>query len=143
MSLPERLAVHALVGIGGAVVLLDSASLVMASGYFPAAIGVALVALSAVSMVSALSAGPLTTDEAPLGLGIAGLAMLFVFIWSSSQIGFLTSSLWMLPAMALLGGDRRWGRIALLTGAFVILAWIVFGLVFAQTFPPELILGEL
>lgn len=139
----ECLLVHALVFVMGVVIILDATPLSKQSGYFPNFIGWSLVVLPSISAVSAMWQGVLATNEAPLARGWASLLLLAGFVFSSGHIGFLTSSLWFLPALAQLAGDRHGVRQALMTASFMALAWLVFKLLFAQTMPPELILGEL
>ncbi len=136
----ERLLVHAAVAALGGAVLWDSFSQQGASAYFPTAIGCGLILLSA---VSALKVVPrrLLTSEATLVKGLGGLALLAVFALLAGEAGFLSTALLFIPAMALLGGDRNVPRVALATVSFVALAYVVFHVVFAQSFPPEFILG--
>lgn len=136
----ERLAVALAVALAGGVVVWDGARQAGASAYFPIAVGSAMIALSAVS-VARLDRETRMTEEAPLFRGFVGLGMLAAFIFLAGQIGFLTASITFIPAMALLGGDRNFLRIAVGTVAFVIMAYVVFNLAFAQPFPAELILG--
>lgn len=139
----ERLAINLMIAAVGGVIVWDSQSLHGGSAYFPLTVGFALIALSVVSVIHLLrhfSAS--TTSEASLPLGIVGLVLAVLYLWSAQSIGFITSALWFLPLMALLGGERRWPFIAGMTLCFALLAWLVFGLVFAQTMPPELIFGE-
>ena len=75
-------------------------------------------------------------------MGLAGLLLLGVFIWSAQTIGFLTSALWFLPAMAILGGERRWLRLGLMTSGFVFIAYLTFHQLLAQSLPSEFILLE-
>lgn len=142
VSLPERLAVTALVASGGAVVLWRASGFPGVSGYFPTAIGLSVMILSAISAVRTVGAGPFMVEEARLGTGLAGLSLLGVFIWSAQNIGFLTSALWFLPAMAILGGERRWLRLALMTLGVVFAAWLIFYQLFSRPLPPEFILLE-
>ncbi|MFV0245119.1 MAG: tripartite tricarboxylate transporter TctB family protein [Qingshengfaniella sp.] len=139
----ERLIVHALVLAGGVVILRDATSLSAQSAYFPIFVGWALILLSLISMAAALRTGPLPTDEAPFVTGALGLMLLGGFVFSSQTIGFLTSTLWFLPALALVGGERRVIRLGIMTLAFTALAYLVFTLLFAQPLPAELILGEI
>lgn len=142
VSLPERLTVTALVASGGAVVLWQASSFPGASGYFPTAIGLSVIILSAISAVWTVSAGSFVVEEARLGTGLTGLLLLGAFIWSAQNIGFLTSALWFLPAMAIVGGERRWFRLALMTLGVVFAAWLIFHQLFSRPLPPEFILLE-
>lgn len=143
VGLLERLIVHALIIAGGVVILRETASLSDQSAYIPMFLGWGLIALSLLSAAATLrSAAPRITDEAPLLKGGAALMLFAGFIYSSSHIGFLTSTLWFLPALAVLAGERRWLRLALMTIAFAIAAYLIFKLLFAQSLPTELILGE-
>lgn len=143
VSLVERLTIHGLVGLTGAVILWDTASLSGASAIFPRAIGAALICLAAISAVYAFRIRSPTTEEVGLAMGLSALVLLALYIWTSVRIGFVTSSLWFVPALALLGGERRAVHIALLTIGFVLAVLIVFEVLFKQPLPPELILGEL
>ncbi|MEW5420947.1 tripartite tricarboxylate transporter TctB family protein [Amorphus sp. 3PC139-8] len=136
----ERLAAALAVALAGGVVVWDGTRQAGASAYFPIAVGSAMIALSAVTVIR-LDRKTRMTEEAPLLRGFAGLAMLAAFIGLAGYIGFLSASVAFIPAMAVLGGDRNIVRIAVGTVAFVILAYVVFNLAFAQPFPAELILG--
>jgi hypothetical protein len=136
----ERLAVTLAIATVGAIVVWDGTRQAGASSYFPIAIGLAIVALSGISLAK-VGREKRPTDEAPLMKGFVGLAMLAVFIGLSSQVGFLTASLAFIPAMAVLGGDRSFPRIAIGTAAFIIMAYLVFELAFAQPLPADLIFG--
>lgn len=138
----ERLAVNALVLLGGVVILRDAVSLSAQSSHFPTFIGTALIVLSLLSAGATLRHGETSTDEAALATGCAALLLLGLFIFSASHIGFITSTIWFLPALALLGGERKWGRLAIMTLGFTLLVYVTFKLVFAQSLPVELILGE-
>lgn len=135
----ERLAVSALVLLGGVVILRDAASLSAQSSYFPLFVGVALMVLSVISSVASWRHGDKPTDEAGLTMGIGGLLLLGLFIFSAARIGFLTSTLWFLPALAVLGGERHWVRLVIITAIFSALVYAIFTLIFAQSLPPELI----
>lgn len=136
----ERLAVALLVALVGAVVTWDGTRQDGASAYFPIAVGSAMIVLSVISIIR-LGRDTRLTDEAPLVRGFAGLALLAVFIALAGQVGFLTASLAFIPAMAVLGGDRNAVRVVVGTVVFVVMAYVVFHLAFAQPFPAELILG--
>ncbi|KAA0011988.1 hypothetical protein F0A17_11860 [Billgrantia pellis] len=140
----ERLATNIMVAGIGALILWDSASLTGASAYFPVAVGVSLIAFSAISAINQIlrTRDSARTSEASLIHGLAGLALLGLFVASASAMGFLTSALWFLPAMAMLGGERHGWRVVLITLLFTLLAWLLFHLVFAQSMPPEFIFGE-
>lgn len=138
----EQLAINLMVAAGGAVILWDGFSLPGNSAYFPVTVGAALIVLSLISAFHVIGKAAAITDEASLPRGLAGLALLVVFIWSAGSIGFLTSSLWFIPVMAVLGGERHWLRALLITFGFCLVAWLMFGLIFSQTMPPELIFGE-
>lgn len=144
VSASERLAINVMVAGIGALILWDSASLAGASAYFPLAVGLGLIGVSALSAAHLLwrSRGDARTGEASLFHGLAGLALLAGFVASAGQLGFLTSALWFLPAMALLGGERHGWRVLLITLLFTLLAWALFRGIFAQTMPPEWILGD-
>ncbi|MCF8481707.1 MAG: tripartite tricarboxylate transporter TctB family protein [Rhodospirillum sp.] len=140
---PERLLVHALVALGGAVILWETASLSSDSATFPGAVGLGLILFSVISAIATLRSVSAPTVEAPLVQGMIGLALLGAYVGSTVLAGFLTSALWFLPAMALVGGERRRSWLVAASAGFVLLAFVVFRLVFAQPFPPELILGEI
>lgn len=142
-SLPERLASHGLVALAGGIILWDTGSYSGASAYFPRTVGGALVALSAISSVVAFRKPAKDGSEAPLNRGIPGLILLFAYIWISQYVGFLTSTIWFVPALALLGGERRWAYFAILTAGFAAALFLVFVMLFKQPLPPELIFGEI
>jgi hypothetical protein len=137
----ERLAAALAIALIGGVIVWDGARQVGASAYFPMAVGGAMVALSAVTLAK-LGGALRITDEAPLAKGFAGLALLALFVGLASYGGFLTASIVFIPAMALLGGDRNYPRIAVGTIAFVILAYLIFNLALSQPLPAELIFGD-
>lgn len=141
----EKLFTNVAVAGSGGLILWDSLSLQGGSAYFPVTVGIALIVFSLISGLAVIrnAAAVTMTSEASLLHGMAGLVLTAGFVWSASTFGFLTSTLWFLPAMAVLGGERHWLRIVLMTLGFSAIAWLVFGLVFAQTMPPELIFGEL
>lgn len=143
VSLFERLTIFALVGVLGGVILWDAASLSGASAYFPRAVGGLTILISLVSAGAALRQTRSRTEEAPLRRGIPALLILAFYIYSASWIGFLSSLIWFVPAMAVLGGEKRLLRITLLTVCFGLAVFLVFGVLFNQPLPPELILGEL
>ena len=131
-----------LVASGGAVVLWEASGLPGASGYFPTAVGLSVMILSTISAVCTLGAEAPAVEETKLHTGLAGLLLLGVFIWSAQTIGFLTSALWFLPAMAILGGERHWLRLGLMTSSFVLLAYLIFHQLLLQSLPSEFILLE-
>lgn len=137
----ERLAVCLVVALVGGIVVWDGFCQVGAGGYFPLAVGGAMIVLSAISILG-MDRMAMATDEAPLSKGIAGLVLLTAFIALAGNIGFLTASILFVPAMALLGGDRSVLRILVGTAAFVLVAYAVFNVAFSQPFPAELILGR-
>lgn len=139
----EKLTINLMVAAAGVVIVWDSQSLQGGSAYFPLTVGLALIILSVMSAIHLLRhfIGS-KTSEASLPHGIAGLLLALLYLWSAQSIGFITSALWFLPLMAVLGGERRWRFIVGITLCFALLVWLVFGLVFAQTMPPELIFGE-
>ncbi|OCW59578.1 tripartite tricarboxylate transporter TctB family protein [Hoeflea olei] len=137
----ERLATSLAVALIGGVIIWDGARQTGESAYFPIAVGGAMVALSAIT-IAKLDRATRFSDEAPLAKGFAGLVMLGLFIWLAGHVGFLTSSLLLIPAMALLGGDRNVLRMTIGTIAFVGLAYLVFNLALSQPLPAELIFGD-
>lgn len=141
VSRTERLIMHGGVGITGVVILWDTAALTGASAIFPRAIGGALVVVAIISAITALKTGRKESDEASLAKGLPGLVLLALYVFGSVQLGFLTSALWFIPALSLLGGERRPGYIALLTAGFIALMFLVFVLLFNQQLPPEFVLG--
>ncbi len=144
VSASEQLAINVMVAGIGALILWDSASLEGGSAYFPLAVGLGLIGMSVVSAGYLLwrRSGDTRTGEATLFHGLAGLALLGGFVASAGQLGFLTSTLWFLPAMSILGGERNWWRVLLITLLFTLLAWVLFRGIFAQTLPPEWIFGD-
>ena len=136
----ERLIVAILVALLGAIIVWDGSRQVAESAYFPYAVGGALVVLSLFTLLGHRQQAS-ATDEAPLKKGLAGLLLLAAFIWLAGSIGFLTSALWFIPAMAYLGGERRWLHIVIGTVLFDVLAYVVFHLIFSHPFPAELIFG--
>lgn len=140
----EKLAINLFVAGLGGVFLWDSQSLQGGSAYFPISIGVALVILSALSALNTVMTkeGGTSTEEASLVHGMAGLVLLGLFVLGATFLGFVTSSLWFLPAMAWLGGEKKWSRIGVITLTFAFLTTLLFHVLFSQTMPPELIFGE-
>lgn len=140
----EKLAINLFVGCLGGLILWDSHTLQGDSAFFPVSIGIALIILSAISALHSVvrQTGASATEEASLGHGLAGLGLLALFVLSAAYLGFVTSSLWFLPAMAWLGGERTWPRIVVITLTFAVLISLLFHVLFSQTMPPELIFGE-
>lgn len=136
----ERITATLSVAVFGAVMVWDGNQQVAESSYFPVVVGIALIVLSAFSLFG-MRELVVHSDEAPLLKGLIGLVMFAIFIALSNIIGFLTSSIILIPAMAYLGGERRFLRIVTGIILFDVAAYLVFSLLFSHPFPTELILG--
>jgi hypothetical protein len=123
------------------------------SGIFPLALGVALVALTAVATIRTLRprATPADSlesepspDMAPITLSwvhAAGLALLAAYMLAASYIGLLSAAIVFTPVLGFVGAERRWTLLAAFTAILVLVLYFIFSVFLRLPLPPEFLIG--
>lgn len=116
------------------------------SAYMPAAasgIGLLMCLIWAVQAARGIASGPAEyygttrTDYRRFAMILAvGVAYVLGFVW----VGFFTSTLIMVPVVAVALGYRNWRVVGLTTLGFALILYLVFRLLLSVPLPPEAIL---
>ena len=142
----EPLTLSALVGVGASA-LVDGLRVGGPSGLFPAVLGGLLIAAAGTSLLrgrrgarpAAAGDRDTTVTVAPsLGRGwvqAIGLLLLGLFV------ALFAAALVFTPTLALIGGERRWPRLVLVTAGFVGGLYVFFSLLLRLPLPPDLVFG--
>ena len=127
-----------LLALGAAALLPEALSYQGGSQYFPVALLSALLALCLVALVRNR---PPPDAAAPFfghaGRFALGLGMMVAYTLAMPELGYFTSSVLFIPAMAWLLGLRDWRLIALTVAGYLAFVWLIFQWLFQRDMARE------